>query len=289
MPAFDSEPQIFISFPGEERLYAQELAADLAEHGVKSFVDVTSVEVGVNIVEAIDKALTQSDYFVLLWSKNTVDRPWVTAEWTAALTRAVNERRSFVYVVRLDDTELPTMLAPYKYLNAFDDWDGVATGLASAWRIHRSMGVPVLPTPQQPHRRWHPGVIDVFARNRGLSVSHQINAVPATATGPALLNLLMRDLRLPDHVPELDEVVATRIRYGLEFAGRPVTDRPLTEQGIAKDSTVDLLVSVDLLSHGEVISTWTLRTEQEPAAPNGLTTHDVRAIINGAFGHLRPW
>jgi hypothetical protein len=181
------------------------------------------------------------------------------------------------------------MLAPYKYLDAFDDWDEAVIMLARAWHVDRSMGVPVLPTPEPRPRPCAPGSIVLFVRNRSLSVSHKVRAVPATATGPALLDLVTQELLLPKRVPELDRIVATTISYGLEFAGRPVTDRSLAEQGITEDSTVDLLVSVDLTSHGEILSTWTLRTEQGLAVPDGLTAHDVQAIINGAFTHLRPW
>jgi TIR domain len=289
MPTNGNQPQIFVSFAGEDRPTAYRLAADLSARGVRSFIDATSVEAGENIVEAIDKALNQSDFFVLLWSARTVGRSWVTAEWTAALTRGLNERRSFLYVVRLDDTPVPTMLAPHKYLDAFADWDAAVARLARAWNIDRSMGIPVLPTPAQPARPSGADAIEVYVRNRSLSVSHKVPAVPATATGPALLDLISADLKLPDRVSDLDRIVATRTNYLLEFTGRPVTERPLAEQGITDDSTVDLVVSVDLVSDGKTLSTWALRTEDEPIVPAGLTVHEVKAIINGAFSHLRPW
>lgn len=289
MPANGNQPQIFVSFAGEDRPTAYQLADDLSARGVRSFIDATSIGEGENIVEAIDKALTQSDFFVLLWSTHTVGRSWVTAEWTAALTRGLNERRSFLYVVRLDDTPVPTMLAPQKYLDAFADWDAAVARLARAWNLDRSMGIPVLPTPTQPSRSGGVGAIDLYVRNQSLSVSHRVPAVPATTTGPALLDLISADLKLPDRVSDLDRIVATRINYLLEFTGRSVTEQPLAEQGITDDSMVDLLVSVDLVSNGKTLSTWTLRTGYGPTVPAGLTGQDVQTIINGALSHLRPW
>lgn len=283
--------KIFFSFAGEDRPHARQLAVDLAPYGVHSFIDSTSIEPGANIVEVIGRNLDQSDYFVLLWSKNTVNRSWVTAEWSVALLRSLNERRSLLYVVRLDDTPTPVILAPYKYLDAFEDWGTAVAALAKAWHVDRSMVFPVLPTPQ-PEPRPRPsgsGTATLLVRNNYLSVVHKLRDVSTAETGPALLDLIAWELQLPERVPELDRILDTRLRYELELAGRPLTDQPLAEQGIVADSTIDLLIQVDLLSRGNTLSTWTLRTEPPAVGPDMLTEYQVRAILDRAFRHLKPW
>jgi hypothetical protein len=284
-----NQPQIFVSFAGEDRPVADRLAADLVAHGVRSFIDAKSIEVGENIITAINTALSQSDYFVLLWSRNTEDRSWVAWEWTAALTRELNERRSFLFVVRLDDTPMPAVLAPRKYLDAFGDWDAVVARLAAAWNRDRAVGTPVLPAPMPPELAQLPDSVDtapivLYLRNRRLSVSH-VFAAPSATTGPELMGQVSAALRLPDGVAELDGLVGTRIRYQLEFAGRPITDQALAEQGVTDGSTIDLLVVVEIAGNGEIISTWIMRT----ALPAGWTPKAVEALIDAAFDHLRPW
>jgi hypothetical protein len=90
-----SRPQVFLSFAGNDREKAKRLHDDLVDRGMDTFVDERNVAIGDNFVLAINQRITQSDYFVLLWSQYSVDRPWVEAEWSSAFARELRERRSF--------------------------------------------------------------------------------------------------------------------------------------------------------------------------------------------------
>ncbi|MGH3671591.1 MAG: toll/interleukin-1 receptor domain-containing protein [Pseudonocardiaceae bacterium] len=236
---------VFLSFAGPDREKADQLRADLDKHGIGA----SSFEPGNNLVQDINRALAQSDYFVLLWSKSAVDRPWVVAEWSAAFMRQLREQRSFFFIVRLDTTPLPMLLAPRHYLDAFDNWNGMVKELVVAWRQDRGVGEPVLPAPgsapAQPGAV-HGPIIELYVRNKELSVAHVIR-VPANSTGQQLERLVHAELALPHDETKFNGAVGARFRYQLKNAERqiPVDNTPLAELGITDRSTIDLQVQVE--------------------------------------------
>lgn len=295
------QPQIFLSFAGADRKKAQQLAVSLKAHGVRSFVDTDSIEFGENVVAAISRALGQSDYYVLLWSQHTANRRWVTHEWTGALyqevCREVAKQRTFLFLVRLDNSPVPELLAPRRYLDASsDDWTGVAAALARAWERDCGAYVPVLPAPEPP-AKIDAEPMELYIHNRIiLPVSHVVT-VPKVATGAELPHLVATALRLPTTVAAVADIVGTRFRYAFQFAGRPVADGPLADQGVTNASAVNMLVSVDIISRGELVSSWTLRAEEapdlageaDPRLPAELSRKTLDILIAAAFKHLQPW
>jgi hypothetical protein len=68
----------------------------------------------------VDIALGRFEVFVLLWSENAARSAWVRAELETALTRRLADNDLRVVPVRLDQTELPPLLRPLKYLSYED-------------------------------------------------------------------------------------------------------------------------------------------------------------------------
>ncbi|MGH3921312.1 MAG: toll/interleukin-1 receptor domain-containing protein [Pseudonocardiaceae bacterium] len=267
-------PRVFLSFAGTDQIMAERLRQDLRERDIEAF----TFPPGGNIVLDINRALTQSDYFVLLWSHACVDRPWVDAEWSAAFARELQERRSFLFIVRLDMTPLPPLLAPRQYLDAVDtNWDELVNELAATWSRDLAVGEPVLPAPCAAATRngeFQPSNIIVYIRNRALSVAHVI-AVPAGSTGQDLEGLVRSALALPDVEEKFGGTVGMRFHYQLRNADSAIVD----------GATVDLEVQVE--SFGPTGPSRTITYRQ--GVPTGLPPATTRALINSAFDHLIPW
>jgi hypothetical protein len=70
---------------------------------------------GKSFVEAINSALTDASYLIILISAHSLESSWVTREWTAAMSR----KETVILPVRLDGSELPPLLAPIKAI----DWN----------------------------------------------------------------------------------------------------------------------------------------------------------------------
>lgn len=283
-----AQPLVFLSFAGQDRPVAERLREDLAARGFDTFVDEHSIKPGEDLLSAINKALTRSSYCVLLWSRHCQDRPWVEVEWTAALARSLEEKRSFLFVVRLDETEVPLLLATRRYLDAYIDWDAAVARLVATWRRDRKIGTPVFPAPN-PVAPSHSGdvrPIELYVRNQALSVSHVV-AAPSTVTSSELVGLVRKALDLRDSESKYNGIVSVRFAYELRFRDRALLDGPLTDLGIGDGDTVDLVVHGEFMSHGQTVTTWTFR-EGPAHRQSAINPRVIRALIDAAFGHLMP-
>jgi hypothetical protein len=289
----DRQPRVFLSFAGPDRPVAEKFRGALAERGFGAFVDVCSIEPGENVLIAINRALTESSYFVLLWSRHTSDRPWVDLEWTAALARELNTRRAFLFVLRLDESEVPLILTARKYLDAYPDWEAALARLTDSWRRDRDLDPHVFPAPVAPEAGQPADglMIELYIHNQALSVSHVVRVLH-NVTGPELYAHVGAELDLRESVAKFGGVLTARFTYQLSHHGQPLPDQPLPDQpltplGLEDGATVDLLVQGEFESHGQIVGTWTFRTGTSPAHP-AISPQAMRALIDAAFGHLKP-
>jgi hypothetical protein len=115
-----------------------------------------------------------------------------------------------------------------------------------------------------------PDLMELRLRNRTIPVAHVL-PLPRVATGADLHDYALDALALPGTVEPLTGIVDTRFRYRFEVAGRPILDGKLVDQNVQDDCLVDLLVTVEVLGRGEIITTWTLRGQPAGAAdPRGV-------------------
>lgn len=279
-------PRVFLSFAGNDRATAERLRQDLRERDI----EVPDFPPGGNLVLEINRALAQSDYFVLLWSQAAVDRQWVDVEWSAAFARELRERRSFLFIVRLDRTPLPALLAARHYLDAVDNnWNDFVSELAAIWDQDRAVGVPLLPAPYpvstENGGKEHRSIV-LRVRNRALSVAHVIT-VPEDSTGRQLASLVRVELALPDVAERFGGAVGMRFYYQLKNFFGPISDDDggLSELHISDGDTIDLEVQVE--SFGPDGSSPVIAYRK--GVPTSLSPATARSLINSAFSHLISW
>jgi TIR domain len=295
-----NRPRVFLSFAGKDRETAKQLREDLADRGIDAFVDEQNITRGDNFVLAINDALGQSDYYVLLWSSASVGRPWVSVEWSAALVRDLQEqvqrRRSFLFIVRLDETPLPLLLAPRYFIDASGNWDGMVSELAATWSRDRAVGERVLPAPNTAMygSDVHRPTIRLYVRNRALSVAHIIDA-PADSTGQNLDTLVRSALALPDVETKFNGTVGMRFDYQLKNGENPipVDGTSISDLCIVDDTTIDLEVRVESFGPEGSSTPVTYRGVESQLVVEvaGVTLSSAvsRTLIRSAFGHLTPW
>jgi TIR domain len=278
--------RVFLSYAGNDHATADRFRQDLSERDIVAFI----FPPGGNLVLDINRALAQSDYFVLLWSQAAADRQWVDAEWSAAFARELQERRSFLFIVRLDRTPLPVLLAARHYFDAVDsNWNDLVDELVALWLRDRAVGEPVLPAPCSATAENGGGErrknIVLYVRNRALSVAHVI-VVPEESTGRQLESLVRATLALPDVEEKFGGAVGMRFGYQLKNAGERISaDRKLAESHIVDGDTIDLEVQVESFGPGGSSPAVTYRH----GVSASLSPAATRSLINSAFGHLIPW
>jgi hypothetical protein len=145
-----SAPKVFISFASADLPQAQRLNDNLQQHNIATFFAPRDLASSGNIPVVLSRKLAESDYFVLLVSTNSMSSPWVELEWTAALAREINERRAFLFLLRLDGAPPPLILSARNYLDGYRDWNTAVNRLVEVWQRDwetRQRGIRVVPPP----------------------------------------------------------------------------------------------------------------------------------------------
>lgn len=107
--------RVFVCHASEDKPIAQELALFMDARGVEVWLDKWEIKVGDSIVEKINEGLSSASHLVVLLSRASVTKPWVTKELSAALMRQLADRSIRVLPVRLDDCSIPPILADLRY------------------------------------------------------------------------------------------------------------------------------------------------------------------------------
>jgi hypothetical protein len=272
-------------------------------------VDVEDFPPGGNFPVAISETLSRSDYYLLLWSQHAVDRPWVNAEWSAALVRDLQEREAFLFIARLDATPLPLILAPRRFFDATDDWDAFVAEVTSVWTRDCSRPELVLPTPAAPDGGGSLGageggergdpiadgqpLAEVYVYNRALRVSRPV-AVPREVTGAGLWRQVRRALHLKESVSTFMNDAALTLRYELTSSGQQIPDAEDIGMRIQDGAVVELAILLELRAGRETVTTMQFRGESPPthagAGPGpAMDPRLIRALLDEALGHLTPW
>lgn len=115
-----TEYDLAISFAGEDRSVAKNIATKLRRMGYQIFYDEfeRAKLLGEDLTSVLgDIYANRSRYCLILISKNYIEKPWTKHERQFALSRALKERRAYILPLKLDDTELPGLSPTVGYLD----------------------------------------------------------------------------------------------------------------------------------------------------------------------------
>ena len=101
----------------------RQLAADLVANGIKVWLDEQRIRVGDSIPEKIAQGLAESDFYLVVNSRDSVQSAWVQKELNGALVREIERRRVAVLTIKIDDAELPESLRDKNYADFSKSYD----------------------------------------------------------------------------------------------------------------------------------------------------------------------
>ena len=111
---------VALSFAGEDRKKAEELAHALKLREVKVFYDAfQKAELwGQDLYAYLsDLYRLRSRYCVMFISRNYAEKLWTNHERKAAQERAFKENQTYILPIRVDDTDIPGVLSTVGYVN----------------------------------------------------------------------------------------------------------------------------------------------------------------------------
>ena len=109
----EQQYDVALSFAGEDRHYAEELAERLEAGGYSTFYDKNELAhlLGTNLYDRLSSIYKdEARYCVMFLSKYYGQDGWTKHERESAQARAFKEDREYIIPVRLDDTEIPGIL-----------------------------------------------------------------------------------------------------------------------------------------------------------------------------------
>ncbi len=112
---------VAISFAGEDRNYAEQLANKLSEKQVKVFYDnFEQADLwGKNLYDYLSTVYSEKSKFcIMLLSKHYKNKLWTNLERKSAQARAFRENREYILPIRIDDTKIIGIHETVGYVDA---------------------------------------------------------------------------------------------------------------------------------------------------------------------------
>jgi len=114
---------VFVSHSSGDDDVVAHLVADLRAANHTIWVDHSSLLAGGSIAGTIQTGIEGSDAFLLLFSRSAAKSRWVELEWQAALSRNLADDDYLILLVRLDDVDVPLLLASKKWIDLSSGYD----------------------------------------------------------------------------------------------------------------------------------------------------------------------
>ncbi len=123
LEASRTKARVFLSYVREDEEQVDALYKMLQKEGFEPWMDVKRLTAGENWISAIEQAVDDSDFFLVLISKNSIDkRGFIQREMKFALDLLGQESSPNVRVIPalLDDSTVPEPLIKFPRVNLFE-------------------------------------------------------------------------------------------------------------------------------------------------------------------------
>ena len=123
MPVSRRKPRkasVFLCHSSADREFVRRLAEDLANVGIRTWVDESELRVGDSLIERIGAAIENAAFVCVVLSKTSIESPWVRRELQLALTNEFAARPVMVLPILLERVSVPHFLQDKVYADFTD-------------------------------------------------------------------------------------------------------------------------------------------------------------------------
>lgn len=116
--------KVFISHSAQDKKFVNILVSRLREDGIQTWTDEKELAIGDNIAEKINSAISKTDYFIVILSRNSVNSKWVNFELSATRLNEISKNQNIILPILIEDCEIPSFLMNRVFLDfrfSFDD------------------------------------------------------------------------------------------------------------------------------------------------------------------------
>jgi tetratricopeptide (TPR) repeat protein len=112
---------IFLSHSHADKPFARRLAQDLANAGVRVWIDDAEILIGDSLIEKIRAGIEEMDFLGVILSPHSVNSEWVKREVEIAMNEEIDGKRIKVLPLLYRQSELPGFLKGKKYADFTND------------------------------------------------------------------------------------------------------------------------------------------------------------------------
>lgn len=107
---------VFISYSLDAKPWAEKLSDALENKGVSTWTDFKSIRPGQRVLEEIQHALDDAQYFLLIVGPKNAIGEWQDREWQGALQRTWTDTNKRIIPVLVDDAAPPSFLKDWAFV-----------------------------------------------------------------------------------------------------------------------------------------------------------------------------
>ena len=115
--------KIFISYSRKDKDFVDQLANRLSDSGFDVWLDRWEIKVGDSLIDKMNEGLTDASHLAIVFSRNSIQSEWVRREINAAFFREVESKSIKVLPLRIDDCEIPSLMADKFHADFRDGFD----------------------------------------------------------------------------------------------------------------------------------------------------------------------
>ena len=137
-----NNPRAFVSHSSQDHEFVEKFSAELRQHGVDAWYAGWEIKPGDSIRAKIDEGLEGCEFFIIVLSKNSINRPWVQKELDAATMRNISGRVQKIIPIKIENCgNLPPTLGSL----CWEDFSIKPYELAIERILHSILGIDGMP------------------------------------------------------------------------------------------------------------------------------------------------
>lgn len=133
---------VFISYSSKDASEARRLARELTRHDVRTWIDEYEILPGDSITQKISEGIRQSDFVIVLLSRNSLSSDWVRFEIGKAFAKNREASSIRLIPVRIDDSPIPEYLKDVRYVDLTANYDAGIDELTRVFHQEKPKDVP---------------------------------------------------------------------------------------------------------------------------------------------------
>lgn len=228
--------RLFLSYSHKDRDFVLKLYNTLLSSKIDVFIDDKDIKIGDNILDRIEKGLTEATGLLYVISKSSTKSKWVNDELGMARVKALSKKDMFtIYPLLIDDVELPLSIRQLKYAD-FKDWTVNEKYYSAVSHLLSSLRISIDKTPI--------GLLDFAKKNHALllSVMHNSKTVVGVVDGcQDLFYFVSSELRAYSYFDLAYRISETIYHQGVSLDALEELSRRLAEQ---EDPSIEPLLQL---------------------------------------------